>query len=163
MRQLADCMPRTESETALQGFRRSLAVADPIAALTSGMIGASAKVDGPYGLKDLIYADYVASGRALRQVETFVLEEVLPYYANSHTEASFCGAMMTRMRREARATIAECCGADGRHAVIFAGSGATAGINRLVKLLGVEDAVAAGKPARVIIAPQKDASVWLLA
>jgi selenocysteine lyase/cysteine desulfurase len=117
------------------------------------MIGASAKVDGPYGLKDLVYADYVASGRALRQVETFVLEEVLPYYANSHTEASFCGAMMTRMRREARATIAECCGADSRHAVIFAGSGATAGINRLVKLLGVEDAVTTGKPARVIIGP----------
>ena len=153
MRQLADCMPRTEPETALQGFRRSLAGADPIAALTSGMIGASAKVDGPYGLKDLVYADYVASGRALRQVETFVLEEVLPYYANSHTEASFCGAMMTRMRREARATIAECCGADSRHAVIFAGSGATAGINRLVKLLGVEDAVTTGKPARVIIGP----------
>jgi selenocysteine lyase/cysteine desulfurase len=117
------------------------------------MIGASAKVDGPYGLKDLVYADYVASGRALRQVETFVLEEILPYYANSHTEASFCGAMMTRMRREARAYIAECCGADSRHAVIFAGSGATAGINRLVKLLGIEDAVAAGKPARVIIGP----------
>jgi selenocysteine lyase/cysteine desulfurase len=153
MRHLADCMPRTEPETALQGFRRSLAVADPIAALTSGMIGASAKVDGPYGLKDLVYADYVASGRALRQVETFVLEEILPYYANSHTEASFCGAMMTRMRREARSFIAECCGADSRHAVIFAGSGATAGINRLVKLLGVENAVAAGQPARVIIGP----------
>ena len=68
------------------------------------------------------------------QVERFILEQVLPYYANSHTEASYCGGFITRLRREARATIARCCGADEAHAVIFAGSGATAGINRLVHL-----------------------------
>ncbi len=59
---------------------------------------------------------YVASGRTLMQIEQFMLEEVLPYYANSHTEASYCGGMMTRLRREARAVIANCCGADERHA-----------------------------------------------
>ena len=56
------------------------------------------------------------------QVERFILEQVLPYYANSHTEASYCGGFITRLRREARATIARCCGADEAHAVIFAGS-----------------------------------------
>ncbi|MDR7222859.1 aminotransferase class V-fold PLP-dependent enzyme [Aminobacter aminovorans] len=137
----------------LDKFKECLAVRDVVAELRSGLVGKDASIDGPFGPKPMVYADYVASGRALMQIERFVLEEILPYYANSHTEASYCGGMMTRLRREARAAIAECCGASDKHAVIFAGSGATAGINRLVKLLGVTDAVAAGKQVRVIIGP----------
>ncbi|WP_348272881.1 aminotransferase class V-fold PLP-dependent enzyme [Beijerinckia sp. 28-YEA-48] len=121
--------------------------------LQAGLIGNAAEIDGPFGKKPLVYADYVASGRALMQIEAFILERVLPYYANSHTEASYCGGLMTRMRREARAVIAQSCGATDQHAVIFAGSGATAGINRLVSLLGVNQAVAAGQRARIIIGP----------
>ncbi|AWC25882.1 putative cysteine desulfurase (plasmid) [Aminobacter sp. MSH1] len=136
----------------LQGFRQGLAV-DTVAALQAGLVGQNARIEGPFGTKALVYADYVASGRALMQIERFILEEVLPFYANSHTEASYCGGFMTRLRREARAAIATCCGATRDHAVIFAGSGATAGLNRLVKLLGVTDAVAAGKRVRVIIGP----------
>lgn len=142
-----------EASSPLERFRHSLMRPDLIEALRDGLVGANATVAGPYGSNPLVYADYVASGRALRQVEQFVLEEVLPYYANSHTEASYCGGFMTRLRREARATIAQYCGADARHAVIFTGSGATAGINRLVKLFGVDDAIASGKTVRVIIGP----------
>lgn len=142
-----------ENATALDGFIQSLAAVDPVTFLGAGLIGAQAKVDGPFGQKDLVYADYVASGRALKQVEHFILDEVLPYYANSHTEASFCGGMMTRLRRAARAEIARCCGADARHAVVFAGSGATAGINRLVTLLGISDAIADGRRVCVMIGP----------
>ncbi|WP_119944621.1 aminotransferase class V-fold PLP-dependent enzyme [Neorhizobium sp. NCHU2750] len=126
---------------------------DVIATLREGLIGSRATLSGPYGVKTLVYADYVASGRALRQIEDFILEEVLPYYANSHTEASFCGGYMTRMRREARALTAEYCGADDRHAVVFTGSGATSGINRLVKLFGVAETIARGGRVRVIIGP----------
>lgn len=138
--------PETESDP-FAGFRRALAEGDTIGMLADGLIGKDATFEGPFGPRRLVYADYVASGRALMQVERFVLEQVLPYYANSHTEASHCGGVMTRLRREARAAIAARCGADGRHAVIFAGSGATAGINRLVSLFGV------GPGARVIVGP----------
>nr|WP_320275540.1 aminotransferase class V-fold PLP-dependent enzyme [Mesorhizobium sp. VK3C] len=142
-----------QTETALTKFRRSLNSANVTADLRDGLVGSTAKILGPYGQKDLVYADYVASGRALHQIERFVLEEVLPYYANSHTEASYCGAFVTRMRREARALVGEFCGASEQHAVIFTGSGATSGINRLVKLFGVAEAVAAGKRARIIVGP----------
>jgi selenocysteine lyase/cysteine desulfurase len=121
--------------------------------LRAGLIGNDAMIDGPFGRKPLVYADYVASGRALMQVEEFVLAKVLPFYANSHTEASYCGGFMTRLRREARAIIGECCGATGEHAVIFSGSGATAGLNRLVSLLGVTEAVVSGRRACIIIGP----------
>ena len=106
----------------MQQFQESLKSGDVAAALADGLIGKDAAIDGPFGAKPLVYADYVASGRALMQVERFILEQVLPYYANSHTEASYCGGFITRLRREARATIARCCGADEAHAVIFAGS-----------------------------------------
>ncbi|OCP35397.1 aminotransferase class V-fold PLP-dependent enzyme [Ensifer sp. LC163] len=137
----------------LDAFRESLAGDNAIAALRAGLVGKNTKIEGPFGVKKLVYADYVASGRALMQIEHFILEQVLPYYANSHTEASYCGGSMTRLRRDARAAIAACCGAGPEHAVIFAGSGATAGINRLVKLLGVDDAVAAGRRVRILIGP----------
>lgn len=100
------------------------------------MIGKDAVIDGQFGPRRMIYADYIASGRALRPLEEWVMENVLPWYANSHTEASHCGATMTRMRRAARAAIAQCTGAGADHAVVFTGSGATAGINRLVHLFG---------------------------
>ncbi len=140
-------------EAALARFAQSLATADPVGALREGLIGEDARVPGPFGPRPMLYADYTASGRALRQVEDFVMAEVLPWYANSHTEASYCGAYMTRMRRAARAQIARLCGAGRDHAVIFAGAGATAGINRLVGLLGVEAAVRAGQRPLVLIGP----------
>lgn len=63
-------------------------------------------IEGAFGPKLLLYADYIASGRALRQVEAFVMDRVLLYYANSLAEASFCGARTTRMRRTARVVLA---------------------------------------------------------
>jgi selenocysteine lyase/cysteine desulfurase len=144
---------KTPDPALLRQFSASLASGDAIERLRAGLIGNDAMIDGPFGLKPLVYADYVASGRALMQVEEFVLAKVLPFYANSHTEASYCGGFMTRLRREARAAIGECCGATNEHAVIFAGSGATAGLNRLVSLLGVTEAVASGRSALVIIGP----------
>lgn len=145
MRDLADI-----STGQLDSFHATLLTPDRLADLRAGLIGEGMQIDGPFGPKPLVYADYTASGRALMQVERFILETVLPRYANSHTEASFCGAAMTRLRAEARTTIARLCGAGLEHAVIFCGAGATAGINRLVALLGADDRA---NPVRVILGP----------
>ena len=128
----------------LELFRSSLHGHDPIAALRVGLIGEGAMYEGPFGERRLTYADFTASGRALRQVEDFVAEHVLPYYANSHTESSFCGGYTTRLREEARGEIARITGAGPDCTVIFTGSGATAAINRAVALLGVAGAVRRG-------------------
>ena len=133
-------------------FREGLQ-AGGIEGLRSGLIGKEATLDGPFGKRRIIYADYVASGRALSQVESFVLERVLPYYANTHTESSFTGARTTELRESARQLIGKHCGADDDHAVVFCGSGATAGLNRLVNLCGIRDAIASGRPVRVVHGP----------
>ncbi len=140
-------------KTFFEDFQTSLGRRDTIEALRNGLVGEGLVIEGPLGPKKMIYADYIASGRALMQVEWAVLNEILPYYANSHTEGSLCGATMTRLRREARTYIAGQCGADARHAVIFAGSGATTALNRIVGLLGVTDAVARGERPLVVIGP----------
>jgi selenocysteine lyase/cysteine desulfurase len=137
----------------LDEFTRSISGPGRLTEMASDLVGKNAVIKGPFGPKQLLYADYVASGRALMSVEQFILSNVLPYYANSHTEASYCGGAMTAFRRAARETIAACCGATSEHAVIFTGSGATAGINRLVNLLGIPASMAQGVQPRVIIGP----------
>jgi selenocysteine lyase/cysteine desulfurase len=139
--------------TLFSRFSDSLREGEVIARLAAGLIGDGVMLDGPLGPHPMVYADYVASGRALRQIEDLMMTEVLPYYANSHTEGSYCGAAMTNARRDARAVIAEACGADARHAVVFCGAGATAGLNRVVALLGVPEAVAAGARPLILIGP----------
>jgi selenocysteine lyase/cysteine desulfurase len=142
-------LPLTSSEPDhFQRFQRSLNRPDLIEFLRDGLIGEGAEIPGLNGPNPLIYADYVASGRALRQIETFIMDEILPYYANSHTEASFCGQMMTSLRQQARKIILNSCGGDEQHEVIFAGSGSTAGINRLVKLLDVINSDRTGADAK---------------
>ncbi|TDK41315.1 aminotransferase class V-fold PLP-dependent enzyme [Antarcticimicrobium luteum] len=108
--------------------------------LREGVIGEGIRIPALGGDVPLVYADYVASGRAMRQVEDFVARRVLPFYANSHTEASYCGSYITRLRAGARTRIARLVGATEDDAVIFTGSGATAGLNRLVSLWGVNEA-----------------------
>lgn len=146
---------RHEADSALRCFEVNLRTArNTQSELAAGLVGKSAQVTGPFGTRPLIYADYVASGRALTQVEHFVMEEVLPYYANSHTEASFCGGRMTRMREEARAVILEKCHGNAEdHAVIFTGSGATSALNKLVHLLDVSATIAKGGKVRILIGP----------
>ncbi|WP_417724318.1 aminotransferase class V-fold PLP-dependent enzyme [Salipiger sp.] len=137
----------------LDHFRESLARPDLRSWIRDGLIGERAQVHGPYGAKPLIYADYVASGRALAQVEDFIRDEVLPYYANSHTQASYCGAFSTRLREAARAEIARLTGAGEGTTVIFAGSGSTAGINRVLGLVDIAGTLARGARAVVLVGP----------
>ena len=123
----------------LTEFRNALQSDDPIKTIREGLIGEGLSYPGRHGDVPLVYADYVASGRALKQVEDFMLERVLPFYANPHTVASFCGAYVNKLREESRAEIARLAKAE-ECAVIFTGSGATSGLSRLPALLGVEEA-----------------------
>ncbi len=137
----------------LSTFADELAQGDVMAALRAGLIGEGATLDGPFGPQALVYADYTASGRALDQVEDFIRSRVLPYYANSHTQASYCGQFCTLLREAARAVIARAVGADDEHTVIFTGNGATAAVNRMLHLCGVPAAVARGERPVVFIGP----------
>jgi len=138
---------------ALDAFKADLALPDLPARLRAGLIGEDVGLTGPRGQLPLLYADYVASGRALRQVEEFVMAHVLPCYANTHTETSFCGAYSTQLREAARAEIARILGAGPDCHVVFSGPGATSGLNRVVGLLNIPASLAMGKRVVVLHGP----------
>ena len=105
--------------------------------IRDGVIGDDRALDGPYGPRRMTYADYTASGRSLEFLEEFIREEVLPLYANTHTETSRTGLQTTRFREDARRIILESVGGSADDVVIFCGSGATGAINKLIEILNL--------------------------
>ena len=111
---------------------------DLVEQVREAVIGKDTAVMTPFGLRRVTYADYTASGRSLAMIEDFIRAQVLPLYANTHTETSGTGLQTTRFREEAREVIRRAVGAShDEHAVIFAGSGSTGAVDRLVGLLGI--------------------------
>ncbi|AQQ67182.1 aminotransferase [Microbulbifer agarilyticus] len=119
--------------------------------IRQSVIGEGSQITTCFGQKPLVYADYTASGRALDFIEDFIREQVLPYYANTHTETSYTGAQTTRLREEARQQIRSAVNGSADDQVIFCGSGATAAINKLIDILGFRNVQAASGVQRPVV------------
>lgn len=88
-------------------FEASAKVPRILARISDGIVGQYAAFSSPFGRKPVVYADWTASGRAVAAVEKYVSQQVLPFYANTHTTQSVTGLQSTCFRHEARQIIAQ--------------------------------------------------------
>lgn len=105
--------------------------------IRQAVIGDRQPIKTSFGLKPLIYADYTASGRALDFIEDYIRHQVMPFYANTHTETSYTGAQSTQLREQAREIIRAAVNGNSDDQIIFCGPGATAAINKLIDILNI--------------------------
>ena len=97
------------------------------------IVGGDTLFDGPYGRRKIVYCDYIASGKPLHFIERFITREVLPFYGNTHTTTNVSSLKTTQLREEARDILKKSCNAlPDEDVLIFAGSGSTGAINKLV-------------------------------
>ncbi|HEX3213435.1 MAG TPA: aminotransferase class V-fold PLP-dependent enzyme, partial [Actinomycetota bacterium] len=116
-----------------------------------GVVGDGQVLDGPFGPRRITYADWTASGRALDFVEDAIRDQVLPRYANPHTESSGTGRHTTRLREQARQLIHQAVGGTDQDLVMFCGSGATGAVAKLAGLLELGRPPATPGPRPVVL------------
>lgn len=102
-----------------------------------GVIGHDARLRTPEGEKPLHYFDYIASGRFHRAVEDELNARVLPFMANTHTETSTTGRMMTHAYERSLRRIGAYVNASVDDVVLPVGSGSTGAVNRLIQVMGL--------------------------
>ncbi|KAJ9465618.1 tRNA 2-thiocytidine biosynthesis protein TtcA [Diplonema papillatum] len=117
-----------------------------VARIRQGIIGETATMESTLPLstrtRRILYTDYTASGRALDVVERYLLKDVLPLYANTHTVSSTTARQTTYFRSEARSIIKHYYNCGYNDALIFTGNGATGAtavfVDQLAKTNGFE-------------------------
>jgi selenocysteine lyase/cysteine desulfurase len=100
-------------------------------------IGRGQTFSFPCGEKEIVYADWTASGRGYQPIETCLQNEILPWFANTHTQTTITGTLMTMAYEEAKIIVKTHVNANHDDVLIFCGSGMTSAVNKLQRLLGL--------------------------
>jgi len=104
----------------------------------NNIIGIDQTFEGPYGEKKIIYADWIASGRLYEPIEALLKDDLGRYVANTHTETSFTGTVMTRAYEKAKRVIKEHVNAGSDDVIIPVGTGMTGAVLKLQRMLGLK-------------------------
>tara|TARA_B100000427_G_C15489582_1_gene586910 strand:+ start:178 stop:1644 length:1467 start_codon:yes stop_codon:yes gene_type:complete len=102
------------------------------------IIGIDHTFTSPFGEQKIIYADWTASGRIYKPIEDKLNNMIFPFVANTHTETSTTGAMMSLAVYESHKIIKKHVGADEDDVLISAGAGMTMLINKFQRILGLK-------------------------
>jgi len=101
------------------------------------IIGVDTSFESPYGIKPIVYGDWVASGRLYRPIENKIADTFGPFVANTHTESTITGTKMTISYHHAHHLIKNHVNAGPNDIIITAGFGMTTVVNKLQRILGL--------------------------
>jgi selenocysteine lyase/cysteine desulfurase len=102
------------------------------------VIGNREKFISPYGEKEIIYADWTASGRLYRPIEKIISDQLGPYVGNTHTETTVTGTAMTKAYHKAHKIIKSHVNASSKDVIITTDSGMTGVVNKFQRILGLK-------------------------
>ncbi|MBN1198162.1 MAG: aminotransferase class V-fold PLP-dependent enzyme [Bacteroidales bacterium] len=101
-------------------------------------IGRNAPYHTPFGLQELLYADWIGSGRLYAPIEKRMLVEIGPFVANTHTESCESGMLMTRAYLYAHERIKQLVHAGPSDVILTTGFGMTGAIVKFQRILGLK-------------------------
>jgi selenocysteine lyase/cysteine desulfurase len=101
-------------------------------------IGNDLLIETPFGIKKLIYADWTASGRLYQPIEEKISSIIGQYVANTHSETSLTGRVMTKAYNNAKQIIKKHVNASHDDVLICSESGMTGVINKFQRILGLK-------------------------
>jgi selenocysteine lyase/cysteine desulfurase len=107
------------------------------AAFRRNIIGHQQIFESPFGKKEIIYTDWTASGRAYQPIEECIQKQVMPFLANTHTETTITGTLMSKAYEEAKVIVKKHVHASRNDVLVFCGSGMTGAVNKLQRILGM--------------------------
>src|SRR6056297_1405536 len=102
------------------------------------IVGYRKEFDTPYGKKKIHYADWIASGRLYEPIEQKMKDQFGPYVANTHSESTTTGTLMTKAYHYSHQFIKKHVNAGPNDVIITAGFGMTAVINKLMRILSLK-------------------------
>ncbi|PIF02092.1 MAG: selenocysteine lyase [Draconibacterium sp.] len=102
------------------------------------IVGAEQEFESPYGIKKIIYGDWIASGRLYAPIEKKITNIIGPFVGNTHTETSETGMRMTHAYHKSHQLIKKHVNAGPNDVIITAGFGMTAVINKFQRILGLK-------------------------
>ncbi len=114
----------TQLEQYFQQFRKEI-------------VGIDQEFVSPFGKQKIIYTDWTASGRLYQTIEEKMMHQFGPFVANTHTETTITGTVMTLAYHEARAIIKKHVKATSNDVLITDGTGMTGVVNKFQRILGL--------------------------
>ncbi len=103
------------------------------------ILGIDQTFESPFGTEKIVYVDWTASGRLYGPIEEKMMNDFGPFVANTHTETTVSGTVMTLAYHKARKIIKQHVNAHLKDDIFLpCGTGMTGAVNKFQRILGLK-------------------------
>ncbi len=121
----------------MNGIFNFFAMEDYFKRFRENIVGVDSEFESPYGKKNIVYADWTASGRLYWPIEKKILE-LGKFLGNTHTETTLTGKTMTNVYNKSKEVIKNHVNASNEDVLISTGAGMTGAVNKFQRILGLK-------------------------